>query len=245
MSISQSKVAVIIGVGAENGMGASLCRRFAACGYHVFVAGRTAEKVNVVASGIKSCGHEATAVMCDATDPEGIEKLFDAAAEAGEIGLAIYNAGNNMPGDFLTMEASYFERCWRVACFGGFLFSQQALKHMAERKQGTLIFTGASASLRGKPYFSAFTAAKAGLRALSQSLAREFGPQGIHVAHVVIDGAIDGDRINKGRPEVAEKLGKDGLVDMQGIVDIYEMLEQQPARAWTQEIDVRTASENF
>ncbi len=239
------KVAVIIGVGAANGMGASLCRRFAASGYHVYVAGRTAEKVNTVAESISSTGKLATAFTCDATSPEQVKGLFDAAAETGDISLAIYNAGNNMPGDFLNMEPSYFESCWRVACFGGFLFSQQALLHMNEKKKGTLIFTGASASLRGKPFFSAFTAAKAGLRALSQSLAREFGPKGIHVAHIVIDGAIDGDRINKGRPEVAEKLGKDGLVDMEGIIDIYEMIEAQPSRAWTHEIDVRTSTEQF
>ena len=239
------KVAVVIGVGAENGMGASLCRRFAANGYHVFVAGRTTEKVNVVADYINDQGQQATAFTCDATSPEDNKNLFDAAAAAGDIKLAIYNAGNNMPGDFLTMEDSYFEACWRVACFGGFLFSQQALRHMDEKGEGTLIFTGASASLRGKPFFSAFTAAKAGLRALAQSLAREFGPKGIHVAHVVIDGAIDGDRINKGRPTVAEALGKDGLVDMQGIVDVYEMIEAQPSRAWTHEIDVRTFKEEF
>lgn len=150
-----------------------------------------------------------------------------------------------MPGDFLTMEPDFFETCWRIACFGGFLFSQQALRHMAPNEEGTLLFTGASASMRGKPFFSAFTAAKAGLRALGQSLAREFGPKGIHVAHVVIDGAVDGDRINKGRPEVAEALGKVGLVDIEGIVDVYEMLDKQPSRAWTHEIDVRTATENF
>lgn len=242
---NSDKVAVIIGVGPENGMGASLCRRFAATGYHVVVAGRTAEKIELVASSIRSSDGQATAVVCDATQADTLEELFATASGIGQVSLAIYNAGNNMPGDFLTMEADFFERCWRIACFGGFLFSQLALKHMAPNNEGTLLFTGASASMRGKPFFSAFTAAKAGLRALAQSLAREFGPQGIHVAHVVIDGAIDGDRINKGRPEVAEALGKDGLVDMEGIVDIYEMLERQPKRAWTHEIDVRTSTENF
>ncbi|NIB43530.1 SDR family NAD(P)-dependent oxidoreductase [Pseudomaricurvus alkylphenolicus] len=246
MTSSQNeKVAVIIGVGPENGMGASLCRRFAAANYHVVVAGRTAAKIETVAETITASGGRATAVVCDATEVDTLEALFSTASDLGTIKLAIYNAGNNMPGHFLEMEPGYFEKCWRIACFGGFLFSQLALKHMAPNEEGTLLFTGASASMRGKPFFSAFTSAKAGLRALAQSLAREFGPKGIHVAHVVIDGAIDGDRINKGRPEVAEALGKEGLVDIEGIVDIYEMLEQQPSRAWTHEIDVRTATENF
>lgn len=241
----QQEVAVIIGVGAENGMGASLCRRFAARGYHVFAAGRSIEKLQQVSENIVSDGGKATAFACDATKVETLEALFDEASRQGTISLAIYNAGNNMSGHFLEMEPDYFERCWRVACFGGFLFSQLALRHMVENQSGTLLFTGASASMRGKPFFSAFTAAKAGLRALAQSLAREFGPKGIHVAHVVIDGAIDGDRINKGRPEVAKALGKDGLVEMEGIVDIYEMLVSQPSRAWTHEVDVRTSTENF
>ena len=245
MSTSDQKVAVIIGVGPENGMGASLCRRFAADDYHVVVAGRTQSKVDVVAENIFASGGQATAFECDATQLDTLQALFEKAASIGPIKLAIYNAGNNMPGDFLTMEPEYFETCWRIACYGGFLFSQLALNHMVPNGDGTFIFTGASASMRGKPFFSAFTAAKAGLRALSQSLAREFGPKGIHVAHVVIDGAIDGDRINKGRPEVAEALGKDGLVDMEGIVDVYEMLAKQPSRAWTHEVDLRTATENF
>ncbi|WP_390615005.1 SDR family NAD(P)-dependent oxidoreductase [Maricurvus nonylphenolicus] len=245
MNSSQQKVAVIIGVGPENGMGAALCRRFANNDYHVFVGGRTFEKVETVASNINANGGKATPVACDATEIDTLDNLFAQAADAGQITLAIYNAGNNMPGDFLTMEPEFFEKCWRIACYGGFLFSQLALKHMAPNEEGTLLFTGASASMRGKPFFSAFTAAKAGLRALAQSLAREFGPKGVHVAHVVIDGAIDGDRINKGRPEVAEALGKEGLVDIEGIVDVYEMLDKQPSRAWTHEIDVRTATENF
>ena len=190
-------------------------------------------------------GGKATAVATDTTDPELVAALFERASASGVIDLAIYNAGNNTPGDYLTMEASYFEASWRVACFGGFLFSQQALRAMEPQGTGTLLFTGASASLRGKPFFAAFTAAKAGLRALAQSLAREFGPKGIHVGHIVIDGAIDGDRFNLGRPELSEQWGEDRRVDLTGIVDIYEMMYCQPARAWTHEIDVRTFAEEF
>jgi len=239
-----SKTAVIIGVGPERGLGARLCKRFSA-DHHVFVAGRTYAKVALVADAIRQSGGAATAIEADTTDENQVRELFKQAQAEGPVDLAIFNAGNNMPGDFLTMEAEFFERCWRIACFGGFLFSREALRSMVPTGTGTLLFTGASASLRGKPDFAAFTAAKAGVRALAQSLAREFGPKGIHVAHVVIDGAIDGDRIQIGRPAIAEARGHDGLVDLEGIVDLYEMLHRQPSRAWTHELDVRPAKEAF
>ena len=239
------RTAVIIGVGAENGLGAALCRRFAAQGLHVFVAGRTQTKVDAVARSIVDAGGTATGLEADATDEAAQVALFEQAERTGPVSLAIYNAGNNMPGDFLTMEAGYFEQCWRIACFGGFLFSREAMKSMAPRGEGTLLFTGASASMRGKPNFAAFTAAKAGLRALSQSLAREFAPQGIHVGHVVIDGGIDGDRLQKGRPEVAKAFGPDRLISLEGIVDAYEYLYNQERRAWSQELDLRAFKEPF
>jgi NAD(P)-dependent dehydrogenase (short-subunit alcohol dehydrogenase family) len=150
-----------------------------------------------------------------------------------------------MPHDFLTMEAEFFERCWRVGCYGGFLFAREALRSMQPRGRGALLFTGASASLRGRPFFAAFTAAKGGLRNLAQSLAREFGPQGIHVGHVVVDGGIAGDRIEKGVPEFARSKGEDGLVDLDGIAALYELLWRQPRTAWSHEIDVRTFKEPF
>jgi NAD(P)-dependent dehydrogenase (short-subunit alcohol dehydrogenase family) len=209
------------------------------------VAGRTAAKVAAVASAIQQHSGNATAVVADTTDEAAMIALFETAEAIGPVELAIFNAGNNMPGDFLTMDAGYFEQCWRIACFGGFLFSREALRAMAPRGMGTLLFTGASASLRGKPYFAAFTAAKAGLRALAQSLAREFAPKGIHVGHVVIDGAIDGDRINIGRPEVAAARGPGGLIGIPGIVDAYAWLFGQQASAWSHELDIRTAIEPF
>lgn len=236
---------VIIGVGPERGLGASLCRRFAGHDLHILVAGRTLEKVEAVAEDIRRSGGQATAVMVDATEEEAVRELFQKAESVAPIELAIYNAGNNMPGDFLGMEAEYFERCWRIACFGGFLFSREALRLMVPREKGTLLFTGATASLQGNPDFAAFAAAKSGLRALAQSVARQFGPKGIHVAHVVIDGAIDGDRIQIGRPQVAQERGFDGLVDLEGIVDIYEMLFKQIPRAWTHELDVRPSKGRF
>jgi NAD(P)-dependent dehydrogenase (short-subunit alcohol dehydrogenase family) len=239
------KTAVIIGVGPENGVGANLCKRFAKAGLHVFVAGRTLSKVEQVAQSIRDSGALATAVEADTTEESVVVELFAAAAAIGPIDLAIFNAGNNMPGNFLTMEAEYFERCWRIACFGGFLFSREALRHMVPNEQGTVLFTGASASMRGKPNFAAFTSAKGGLRNLAQSLAREFAPKNIHVGHVIIDGAVDGDRIRIGRPEVVKAYGEDRLVEIDGIVDVYEFMYTQPSRGWSHEIDVRTAKEEF
>lgn len=245
MAEQGKKIAVVIGVGAEKGLGAALCRRFAAGGYHVVVAGRTQEKIDRVAATITGDGGSASAMVCDVTDEAAVDQLFAHVENLGQLSLAIYNAGNAMPGDFLQMKSEYFELCWRVSCFGGFLFSQRAIAQMLKHNTGTLLFTGASASMRGKPFFSAFTAAKAGLRALSQSLAREFGPQGVHVGHIVVDGVIDGDMISQVFPDFAASMGSDGMVDIEGIVDIYEMMHQQSKRAWTHEIDVRTSVENF
>ncbi|MEI6440722.1 MAG: SDR family NAD(P)-dependent oxidoreductase [Alphaproteobacteria bacterium] len=240
-----TQTALIIGVGPDAGLGATLCRRFANHGLHVVVAGRTATNVEHVAAGIRGAGGMATSVVADATDEAAVMDLVATAESIGPISLAIYNAGNNMNGDFLAMEASFFERCWRTSCFGGFLFSREVLRRMSTRGAGTLIFTGASASMRGKPLFAAFTAAKAGLRALAQSLAREFGPKGIHVSHVVIDGGINGEKIVSGVPEFAKGVGPDGLIGLEGLADIYQMLHHQPRNAWSHEIDVRTHKEVF
>jgi len=240
-----TNTAVIIGVGAQRGLGAALCRRFARAGLHTFVAGRTATKLQAIVDDIRAAGGAATAAVADTTDEAQVIELFDRAEAVGPVDVAVYNAGNNMPGDLLTMEADYFERCWRVGCFGGFLFGREAARRMKPRGRGTILFTGASASMRGKPFFAAFTAAKGGLRNFAQSMAREFNPQGIHVAHVVVDGGIAGDRIEKGLPDFAAAMGEDGLVDLEGIADLYELLYRQPRAAWSHEIDVRTYKETF
>ena len=237
--------ALVIGVGPARGLGAALCRRFAAEGLHVVVAGRSADKVEAVAAEIRAAGGRATAIVADATDEASVARLVREAEAIGPLSAAIYNAGNNMPGDFLSMETAYFEACWRIGCLGGFLFARETLKAMAPRGHGSLIFTGASASMRGRPNFAAFTAAKAGLRALSQSLAREFGPRGIHVAHVVIDGGISGDKIHERAPDFAARMGDDGLIGLEGLADLYAFVHAQPRNAWTQEIDVRTHKETF
>ncbi|MBK80445.1 MAG: glucose 1-dehydrogenase [Gammaproteobacteria bacterium] len=243
MTSERTKRAIIMGVGPEQGLGARLARRFAGEGLHVIVAGRTGESLETLVEGIRGDGGAATSVVADATREEDVLQLFDVAGD--DLALAIYNAGNNTPGRIADMEAGYFEKAWRVGCFGGFLFGREAVRRMVPRGGGTLLFTGASASLRGRAGFGAFNAAKAGLRTLAQAMAKEYAADGVHVGHVVIDGAIGGDKIREAVPEYAEKLGEEGLIDLDGIVDGYLFLYRQPRRAWTFELDVRTSKERW
>ena len=234
--------AIVIGVGPEDGLGGQLCIRFAERGHHVFIAGRTAEKVEALAATI---GANATPVVTDATDEAQVTALFDTAEAAeGELALAIYNAGNNTPGRIADMEASYFESAWRVVAFGGFLFGREGVRRMRQRG-GTLLFTGASASLRGRANFGAFNSSKGALRNLAQAMAKECAADGIHVGHVVVDGPIGGEKIKQGFPEYAERLGAGGMIDIGGIVDAYEFLYNQPRNAWSFEVDVRTSLERW
>jgi len=239
-------VAVVVGVGAEAGLGARLCARFAREGLHVLAAGRTAARVEGVAAGIRAAGGAATAVATDTTREADVLRLFEAAdaQAAGRLELVAYNAGNNAMKDVLEMDAAFFEETWRVACFGGFLVGREAARRMVAQRRGTLLFTGASASLRGRPPFGAFASAKAGLRSLAQTLARAHGPQGVHVAHVVIDGAIAGERIQR-FSELVRAKGEGGLLDLDAIADTYWMLHRQHPSAWTHELDLRPFKEPF
>lgn len=235
------KTAVVIGVGPDRGVGAQLCRRFAGHGLHVIVAGRTEAAIAAVTSEITASGGKATAVVADATSEKDIANLFDRAGH--ELDLAIYNAGNNTPGRIVEMDADYFEQSWRVVCFGGFLFGREAVRRMLPNKSGTLLFTGASASLRGRSGYGAFNSAKAGLRTLAQAMAKEYASDGIHVGHIVIDGAIAGDKIFQRFPDAASR--EQNLVSIEGIVDTFEFLYRQPPRAWSFELDVRTSTEKW
>ncbi len=241
--------AVVIGVGAEQGLGAALCRRFATEGYHVLVAGRTAVKLDAIVRAIGSAGGSAEAVMADVTSEKDVGSLFDRAMASGRrfspADLVVYNAGNNQRLDFRELSAETFEKFWRVGCLGGFLVGREAARRLVPLGRGTVIFTGASASLRGKPGFAHFAAAKAGLRAIAQSMAREFGPQGIHVAHIVIDGGINGERLLSRYPELVQQRGEDGLLGIDAIAEAYWQLHRQARSAWSFELDLRPYKENF
>jgi NAD(P)-dependent dehydrogenase (short-subunit alcohol dehydrogenase family) len=235
------KTAIVIGVGPDRGLGAQLCKRFAVEGLKVIVAGRTLSALEAVVRDIESSGGQASAFVADATKEGDVVALFDAAGS--ELDLAIYNAGNNTPGRILEMDADYFESAWRVVCFGGFLFGREAVRRMVPHKTGTLLFTGASASLRGRSGFGAFNAAKAGLRTLAQAIAKEYAGDGIHVAHVVVDGPIGGEKIMTRFPDAANR--EDSLISIEGIVDAFAFLYGQPRRAWSFELDVRTSNEKW
>lgn len=241
--------AIVIGVGVEAGLGAALCRKFAAEGYHVLVAGRTQAKIDAVAARIRDSGGSAEAIPTDATDEQQVVQLFDRGMSPGDglkpIDLVIFNAGNNRPLDFRELTASQFEAFWRTGCFAGFLAGREAARRMVPLGRGTVIFTGATGSLRGRPNYAHFAAAKAGLRAISQSMAREFGPLGLHVAHVVIDGGIKGERLLAAMPQLLEMRGEDGLLEIEAIAEAYWQIHRQPRSAWTQEMDLRPFREAF
>jgi NAD(P)-dependent dehydrogenase (short-subunit alcohol dehydrogenase family) len=266
--ISMSKpVALVIGVGAERGLGAAVARRFAAGGHRVLAAGRTAARIEAVAQAIVRAGGVAEGHAADATREDDVHRLFDrafgaadtaspraaggdgATAAAGAAGadadVVVFNAGNFHRGGLRDVGVAQFEDVWRTCCLGGFLVAREAARRLAPRGRGTLILTGASASLRGKEGFAAFAAAKAGLRMIAQSAAREFGPQGLHVAHVVIDGVIDGERLRAARPQGAAGGPDDGLLDIEAIAESYWQLHRQHRSAWTQELDLRPWKEGF
>src|SRR5215467_12714904 len=241
--------AVVVGVGAERGLGAALCRRFAAEGCHLLVAGRTREKIERVVETIRQTRGSAESIVVDTTREDDVVRLFDRAMSPGEgrepSSLIVFNAGNNQRIDFRELTAAQFEDFWRVGCFGGFLVGREAARRLAPLGRGTIIFTGASASLRGRPGFAHFAAAKAGLRMIAQSMAREYGPLGIHVANVVIDGGIRGDRLLSRMPTLAQERGEDGLLGIEAIADTYWNIHRQQRTAWTQEVDLRPFKESF
>ena len=165
--------------------------------------------------------------------------------DGGPADLVTYNVGLNQKIDFRKMEASTFEDFWRTNTLGGFLVGREAARRFVPLGRGSIFFTGASGSLRGMPGFAHFGASKAGLRIISQSMAREFGPQGIHVAHVIVDGAIEGDRVRSLFPGIFEQLGENGALNTNAIAETYWQLHLQHPSAWTQELDVRPFKEKF
>jgi NAD(P)-dependent dehydrogenase (short-subunit alcohol dehydrogenase family) len=245
MSSQRKPSAVVVGVGPDQGLGAALARRFAAEGLCVYLVGRTAEKLERVADGIARRNGKALVWTGDAAVEAEVVRLFEAVARDSAPELVVYNVDRNERAPLLETGADLFEDLWRKNCLGGFLVGREAVRAFLPGGRGTLFFTGATASLRARPPFTAFAAAKTGLRALAQGMAREFGPRGIHVVHAVIDGVIDGERARRQFPELVEAKGGGGLLDPEAIAATYWALHCQPKTAWTHEIDLRPYRESF
>ena len=238
--------AVIIGVGPEQGLGSALAQHFAEKGLHVYIAGRSEDKLQFVADKIQQNGGTVTTVIADATVEHDVARLFEIVKQEGcPIDIAAYNVDSNIPSPLLETDAETFTTLWQQNCLGAFFFGKEAINSMKENGKGTLFFTGATASLRAKPPFTAFASAKSGLRALAQGMAREFSPQGIHVVHTIIDGVIDGERAKKQFPDYVQSKGKEGLLQLDAIAETYWAIHQQHPSAWTHELDLRPFKEPF
>lgn len=243
--VQNPRIAWIVGVGPTGGLGAALARRFAVAGLLVVITGRTPARLQALAHEIESTGGRALVAAGDITDPALVSETLARIRALGRLEVAVFNAGGNRWMPTLQMDNAFFEGVWRLCCFAGFVFGRECARELLAHGGGSLLFTGASASLRGRPQFTAFAAAKAGLRMVSQSLARELGPQGLHVAHVIVDGLIDGERAREVAPEYVAGKGEDGLLRPEAIAETYLQLHQQPRSAWTQELDLRPFSESF
>lgn len=230
------ETAVIVGVGP--GLGWALARRFAQVGMATIACARETKKLESLAAGASSIQLRA----CDATSAADVAQLFSIVErELGVPSVVVYNAGAYERGSILDITPESFERSWRIGCLGGFLVAQAAARLMVRQGKGTILFTGATASLRGGAGFANLAVPKFGLRALAQSMARELDPKGIHVAHVVIDGQIE----SEARRDLAAQRGADSLLPPDAIAESYYQLHLQPRGAWTHELDLRPWVERF
>ncbi|HEX5378742.1 MAG TPA: SDR family NAD(P)-dependent oxidoreductase [Phenylobacterium sp.] len=237
---------LVVGVG--EGVGGAIAKAFAAEGYAVCITrrARNLDQLEALAGEIRAEGGAVHAFGCDARSEEETVALFDRIeAEVGPLEVVVFNIGANVRFPVVETTARVFTKVWEMACFAGFLAGREAARVMTPRGRGTILFTGATASVRGREGFSAFAAAKAGLRALAQSLARELGPKGIHVAHVIVDGAIDGTFTRANRADVEDLLARDAILKPEAIAANYVWLTNQQRSAWTHELDLRPWSESW
>jgi len=250
MASNTQPAALIIGAG--DATGGAIARRFAREGYAACVTRRSLDKLQPLVAQIEAEGGRAHAFASDARKEEEVVQLVEQIEQdVGPIEVMVFNIGANVPESILTETARKYFKVWEMACFGGFLNAREVARRMVARPmpasghRGTILFTGATASLRGGANFGAFSGAKMALRALAQSMARELGPQGIHVAHVVVDGAIDTEFIRSNFPERYALKEQGGILNPEHIADTYAMLHRQPRDAWTHELDLRPWSEKF
>jgi NAD(P)-dependent dehydrogenase (short-subunit alcohol dehydrogenase family) len=236
---------LVVGVGAWRGLGAAIARRFARGGHPVTIAGRNQDKLDSTAKEFIAIGAAVHVVTGDAADAAAAARFVSAAEQVAPLAVVVHNAGGNEPAPFLEVNEERFTQHWREHVLGAFLLAQAGLPRLLAHGGGSLFFTGASASLRGRAKFASFASAKGALRNLAQSIAREYGPQGIHVGHVVVDGGIEGDRLLSRVPQLKDQRGRDGLLNPDAIAEAYWYLHHQQRSAWTLELDLRPWSESF
>jgi NAD(P)-dependent dehydrogenase (short-subunit alcohol dehydrogenase family) len=233
------KKAILV-VGAGDATGGAIARRFARAGYVACVTRRHADKLAPLVARIESAGGKAHAFGSDARKEDEVAALFARIEkEIAPIEVAVFNIGANVRFPITETTARVYHKVWEMGCFAGFLIGREAARAMLPRGRGSIFFTGASASLRGREGFAAFAGAKHGLRALVQSMARELGPKGIHVAQIIIVGAIDTEFIRANFPERYALKEREGIVDPESIAESYWQLHLQPRNAWTHEMDLR------
>ena len=237
------KVALIVGAG--DFLGGAIAKRFAREGYHAVITRRRGD-LEEVQSAIETAGGSATGIHSDARDEDQVIDLFERIErDIGPIEVCVFNVGGNVRFSITETTARVYRKVWEMCAFGAFLVGREAAKRMLERGSGTILFTGASASVRGREGFAAFSGGKHAKRALAQSMARELGPKGIHVAHVVIDGAIDTKWTREIFPDWFETRPADGIMQPDDLAEIYWNLHAQPRAAWTFEVDVRPYVEEW
>ncbi len=241
--MADRSVAVVAGVG--DGLGRAVARRFARAGHPTVLVARKRDRLERIAEEIRAEGGAAQVEPTDLRDPTQVRDLFAKAATLGPLGVTVFNAGAQHRQDPLEVEPEMFEKVWRLGCQAGFMVGQAAGRLMVPQGRGTIIFTGATASIRGGAEFVAFAAAKAGLRSVAQSMACALGPKGVHVCHVVIDGVIDMPAIRERFPDLVASLPEDGMLSTDAIAETYFALHNQARSAWSFEVDVRPWSENF
>lgn len=244
MSSAPSTACLVIGAGDD--LGSAIARRFAAEGHVACVTRRARhlDRLEALAQSIRDDGHKARAFGVDAREEDDTIKLVETIEnEVGPIEVAVFNIGANVRFGVTETTSQVYRKVWEMAAYAGFLMGREVAKGMVARGRGTIIFTGATASVRGRDGFSAFAGAKHALRALAQSMARELGPQGVHVAHVVIDGPIDSNFIREMLPDADERRAREALLDPDAIAETYVWLAKQRRSAWTHELDLRPWSE--
>ncbi|MGY4495732.1 SDR family oxidoreductase [Pseudomonas sp. TE3610] len=237
---------VVLVIGAGDATGGAIARRFAREGYIACVIRRSADKLQPLVDSIVAEGGQAFGFACDARKEEEVIDLVEhIERDIGAIDVYVFNIGANVPCSILDETARKYFKIWEMACFSAFLTAREVAKRMVTRNRGTLLFTGATAGTRGAAGFAAFAGAKHALRALAQSMARELGPRHLHVAHVIVDGAIDTEFIRTQFPEKYAEKDNDGILNPEHIADNYWFLHCQPRDAWTFELDLRPWGERW